>query len=124
MPEQVDIWFKAYHKAREICGGAGITRRVCPVKETKYLDELVRGVYAKKDLPEGHILTERDIYLAIPLLKGQISCRELMAGEILIKPVKKDKPVFIDMIDSPYAYNDMLKSHIYQRFFIPGQNTR
>lgn len=114
-PEQIDVWFKAYLKAREICGADGTLKRVASIKEIQYLDQLIRGVYAKKDLPEGHAITESDLYLAIPLLKGQLSCRELMSGEILIKSVKADKPIYIDMIDSPYAYNETLKKHIYNR---------
>ena len=35
------------------------------LKKTKYLDALVRGVYFKKDLPEGHVITTDDVYLAI-----------------------------------------------------------
>ena len=35
----------------------------------------MRGVYAKTDLPEGHILSDEDVYLAIPLQKAQISSR-------------------------------------------------
>ena len=66
-------------------------------------------------LPEGHILTDSDIYLAIPLQKGQISCRELMSGEMLLKACGKDSPIMIDMIDSPYASNDKLKELIYKR---------
>lgn len=57
----------------------------------------------------------KDIYLAIPLQKGQISCRELMNGEILIHPLMKDQPIMIDDIDSPCAYNDELKKMIYRR---------
>ena len=79
-------------------------------RRSQYLDALVRGVYAKRDLPEGYVLThetiEEDVYLAIPLLKGQISCRELMSGEMLLAPAAKDQPITIDAIDSPYAYND------------------
>ncbi len=115
LPHQIDKWFKAFHKAREMCGGSADTKRVPPKKEIDYLDQLVRGVYAKEDLPIGHVLSDADIFLAIPLLKGQISCRELMSGEVLIKPVEKNKPIFIDMIDSPYAYNEELKKTIYER---------
>src|SRR3989338_4598915 len=115
LPHQIDTWFKAYHKALAMCGGAAINKRVPPPHEIKYLDELIRGVYAKKNMPEGHVLSEKDVYLAIPLLKGQISCRELMDGEVLIKPCKKDEPIFIDMIDSHYAYNKQLKNFIYER---------
>lgn len=115
LPYQIDRWFKSFHRARQMCGGSSDTKRVPLKKEIDYLDQLVRGVYAKENLPIGHILTDNDIFLAIPLLKGQISCRELMNGEILIKPVEKNKPIFIDMIDSPYAYNDELKKSIYER---------
>ena len=119
MPEQIDTWFKAFHKAQEMCGNSGATKRIPPEREIQYLDGLVRGVYAKRDLPEGYVLThekiEEDVYLAVPLQKGQISCRELMSGEMLLAPVAKDQPITIDAIDSPYAYNDRLKQLIYNR---------
>jgi sialic acid synthase SpsE len=115
LPEQVDVWFKAFHKAVEMCGASGQTKRIPTDKEIKYLDALVRGVYAKKDLPQGYALTANDVYLAIPLLKGQISCRELMSGEVLLQACAQDKPIMIDMIDSPYANNDNLKKIIYKR---------
>jgi N-acetylneuraminate synthase len=79
------------------------------------LDSLVRGVYAKADLPEGHILSDEDVYLAVPLQQGQISCRELMRGEILRLGVGKDQPIMIDAIDSPYAHIRSLRDLIYRR---------
>lgn len=114
-PPQIDIWFKAYYKAKEMCGHSGTQKRIPPQKETEYLDGLVRGVYAKNDLKVGQILHDEDVYLAIPLQKGQISCRELMRGEVLLKSVEKDKPIMIEMIDSPYAYNEELMHIIYNR---------
>ena len=118
-PHQIDQWFKAYRKAKEMCGSPGTQQRSIPAKEIEYLDALVRGVYARRDLPEGHILLHEklddDVYLAIPLQKGQISCRELMSGEMLLKTVKKDEPINIDAIDSPYAYNEELRQIIYSR---------
>jgi N-acetylneuraminate synthase len=118
-PAQIDTWFKAFRKAKEMCGGGAQTKRVPPVAEIKYLDALVRGVYARRDLPAGTALTEDDVYLAIPLLKGQISCRELMRGELLLRPVKQDAPLIIDDIDSPYSYSDELKGTIYARGLDP-----
>ena len=53
--------------------------------------------------------------LAIPLQKGQISCRELMSGEVLLADVKQDAPIKIDDIDSPYAKNKDLKKLIDNR---------
>jgi sialic acid synthase SpsE len=115
LPHQLDEWFRAFHKAKEMCGAPGTQKRIPPKKEIEYLDALVRGVYAKADLPEGHCLMDDDVYLAIPLQKGQLSCRELMRGEMLLKRVKKDAPIKIDDIESPYSQIPSLKKTIYQR---------
>lgn len=114
-PENVDEWFKAFKKAQEMCGPPGTAKRRPPEKEVRYLDALVRGVYATRDLPAGHAISEADVYLSVPLLQGQISCRELMRGEVLLKPVKADASIDITDIDSPYAHNDALQSLIMMR---------
>ena len=115
VPEQVDTWFKAFHRAKRMCGAPGTQKRLPPQKEIAYLDSLVRGVYAKHDLPIGHVLQDADVYLAIPLQQGQISCRELMRGEVILKAVSKDQPIMIDAIDSPYANIPSLTELIYNR---------
>jgi len=115
LPHQVDAWFKAWKRAVTMCGSPGIQHRAAPAKEIEYLDALVRGVYAKRPLAKGRPLTDADVYLAVPLQKGQISCRELMSGELLLCDVKADGPIMIDMIDSPYASNESLKALIYRR---------
>ena len=118
-PEQIDAWFKAYKYVKEACGSPGTERKLPMPKETDFLDNYIRGVYARRNLPKGHKLTNEsyidDVYLAIPLQKGQISCRELMSGEALTKDIKKDEPIMIDNIDSPYASNEELKKTIYNR---------
>jgi len=115
LPHQIDEWFKAWHRAVEMCGAPGTQKRIPPSRETEYLDALVRGVYARRDLAKGHALCDDDVYLAIPLQRGQISCRELMRGEVLLRAIEADQPIQIDAIDSPYASNDQLKSLIYKR---------
>lgn len=121
LPHQADAWFKAYTKAKEMCGAPGTQKRFPPSREIEYLDALVRGVYAKRDLPQGHVISnenfENDFYMAIPLQKGQMSCREVMNGEILLTPVKKDDALKIEIIDSPYSRNEELKKLIYKRGF-------
>lgn len=102
-PEQADVWFKAFHKAREMCGGPAETKRAIPAKEREYLDALVRGVFVRNDLPAGHRLTDDDVYLAVPLLKGQISTREFESGEILKAPLAADEPVLLSDVDAPYT---------------------
>lgn len=115
LPEQIDEWFQAFHKAKAMCGAPGDQKRIPVRREVEYLDALVRGVYAKEDLPEGHILTESDVYLAVPLQKGQISCRELIAGESLTRAISKDEPVMLDCFDSPYASNPIMRKKIANR---------
>lgn len=119
-PAQIDAWFKAFRKAKKMCGGGAQTKRIPPKAEITYLDALVRGIYAKRDLPEGTPINEDDVYLAIPLLKGQMSCREIMRGEVLLRPIKKDQPLYIDDIDTPYSHSDELKKAIYGRGLDPN----
>ena len=119
VPEQIDTWFKAFNRAKRMCGAPGTQKRIPPQKEISYLDSLVRGVYARHDLPVGHVLQDSDVYLAIPLQQGQISCRELMRGEVIRKPVAKDQPLIIDAIDSPYASIPSLMELIYHRGLAP-----
>ena len=115
LPHQIDTWFKTFRKAKRMCGNPGIAKRRCPPEEVKYLDALVRGVYAKRDLRKGDRLSETDLYLAIPLQKGQFSCREIMNGQVLIKDVVKDGPIMIDAVDTPYAHDEELKASILGR---------
>jgi len=103
LPHQADIWFKAFKKAVEMCGASGATKRVPPEKEVKYLNELVRGVYVARDLPAGHVLTADDVFLAVPLLHGQISVREFQGGEVLRAAIRKDEPIYLSDIKSGYS---------------------
>lgn len=118
-PEQCDTWFKAFHKAAEMCGGRSRSKRIISKKETEYLDALVRGAYAKRDLEAGYVFSkesfERDFYLAIPLRKGQLSCREVMNGEQLSVGIKADEPLTINHVSGPYSQNDSLKRLILNR---------
>lgn len=115
LPEQIDEWFRTWQRVRLMCGAPGTQRRFIPEKEMRYLDSLVRGVYAKRDLPVGHILTDDDLYMAVPIQKQQLSCRELMRGQVIIKACAADAPITIDMVDTPYAYNDTMRARINDR---------
>jgi N-acetylneuraminate synthase len=109
LPSQCDSWFKAFHKAAEMCGGRSNSKRVISRKEIEYLDALVRGAYAKKNLEPGYV------YLAIPLRKGQLSCREVMNGEKLITGITANEPLSINHIDGPYSTDQRLKDFILNR---------
>jgi N-acetylneuraminate synthase len=114
-PTQIDTWFKAWRKTMELCGQPG-SERVQPADgEIKYLDALVRGVYARHDLPAGHSFAPEDYYLAVPLQKGQLSCRELINGLKLSKAISIDEALLVDATDSTYASTPTLRELIYNR---------
>ncbi len=119
LPEQADVWFKAFHKAAEMCGGRGRSKRVISKRETQYLDALVRGAYARRPIEAGYQFTkdsfERDFYLAIPLQKGQLSCREIMNGQTLKAAIEPDQPLTINHVSGPYSENETLKQFILNR---------
>jgi N-acetylneuraminate synthase len=118
LPHQIDTWFKAWKKAKEMIGNSGTERRIPIDREIAYLDSYVRGVYAKRDLERNQLLTEDDVYLAIPLQKKQISSRELMLGKFghrMLSDCKKDMPITIDQLNTPYSDNPDLFKSIYNR---------
>lgn len=119
LPNQIDVWFKSYHKAREMCGGSGNERRVIPKEEIKYLDALVRGVCAARDLPVGHLIHSstfmEDFRMTVPLRKGQISSREILNGLRITRPLSANQPVTIDDISGPYAEDENLRQFISER---------
>ena len=115
LPSQADRWFRAFHKAKEMCGAEPTAKRRPPPKEVQYLDQLVRGVYLKRDLPAGHVLTAEDVYFAVPLSPGQISVREFVGGEVLRAPVRKDQPVRIEQVEADYLQDQELRQMIAER---------
>jgi sialic acid synthase SpsE len=114
-PEQIAEWFQAFNKAREMCGAPGTEKAPSTKNETDYLTTLIRGVYAKHDLPAGHILTPNDYYLAIPLQKGQLSCRELLNDQVLACDCKQDAPLMVEMVESLYNRDEALRKQLYER---------
>ncbi len=122
LPEQCDTWFRAFNKTKEMCGAAGSQKRIPGHAEIEYLDALVRGVYAARDLEAGHKLKEGDYFMAIPLLQGQLSCRELIEGEVLSKLLANGAPLMLDGVDTPYARSAQMRSRIERRGIATSDN--
>lgn len=115
LPDEIDTWFKAFKAAKRYCGASG-NHRIKPLpRETEFLDNYIRGAYAARDLPAGQVLTQNDFLLAIPLRKGQISCREIVQGEVLTSACKKGQSIKIEMIEGASAYDEKLRDAIRER---------
>jgi N-acetylneuraminate synthase len=102
LPHQVDEWFKAFNKATTMCGTASVSRRVIDEKETNYLQALYRGLYLKRDIKKGDIITIDDLYSAIPYQKelGQLSSRDFIEnGTKASTLLKKDAPLLKSNIE-------------------------
>jgi sialic acid synthase SpsE len=119
LPHQCDEWFRAFHKASTMCGGISTQRRSISRAETTYLDALVRGIYARENLVEGLVVNKENFdkyfFLAIPLLKGQLSCREIINGKKIIMGINKNEPLSIDNVDGPYSHYEILREKIQNR---------
>jgi N-acetylneuraminate synthase len=98
-----------------MCGAPGTEKAPSSQKEMDYLTSLVRGVYAKHDLAAGHVLTPDDYYLAIPLQRGQLSCRELLNDQVLAKKIKADAPLTTDSVQSLYNRDKGLQKKLASR---------
>ena len=96
LPNQIDQWFKAFNKAKVMCGTSSNERRVIDEKESKYLESLYRGLYLKEDLIKGTKITLEHLYSAVPYQKEieHITSRDYFDGDfILNKNLKKDSPL-------------------------------
>jgi len=119
LPNQIDTWFKAYNKVREMSGAPGSERRIIPPEEIKYIDALMRGIYAKKSINPGTSINSNNFsdyfYLAVPLQKGQLSTREVLNGTVVTQKIGANSPVMINNIDGPYSTSESLRSIILNR---------
>ena len=93
-PEQVDAWLAAWRKAKTLIGA---TIRPAPLpEETLAIDELKRGVFARRPLDAGQVLTDDDIYFAFPYAPGHLSSAEWRSGTIAAAATPKDGAVTAD----------------------------
>lgn len=102
LPDQIDEWFTAYKKACTMNGSTTTSRRHISGKEKTYLNNLVRGVYAKGAVPSGTMINQSNFdeyfFLAVPLLKGQLSGQEKLVDVVLAKDIKSGEGLYISDI--------------------------
>jgi sialic acid synthase SpsE len=114
-PEPCETWFGTFRMIKRMCSGPTTNLRVPPCKEIEYINEHVRGLYAKRSLQRGDIISLDNFYMAVPIHKGQLSCREVMAGGKLIRELKEDYPLMLDDVTTDYLEEKDLIRDIRER---------
>jgi N-acetylneuraminate synthase len=112
-PEQVDNWLGAYVHAKNLCGSKD--GKVIDKNETKSLQALSRGVYAKRDIDTGARLNSQDVYFAMPFKEGQLASGEWSQTMTVKQAINTDEPVFTNQIEkAPISEFSVLKTAIHE----------
>lgn len=97
LPHQVEDWFVAFLKAKEMCGKPSTSPRKIPEKEIEYVNSVARGLYALRDMKPGDKVgangLDVDYELAIPLQDSQYSAHDLNHDIVIEKKIKKGDPI-------------------------------
>ena len=87
-PKNFERWYLSLQKAKQMLGN-GNSKEIYP-QEIDTINNLSRGVYAKRDLKKNEILNDKNTYFAIPLKKGQLSSQDLKKDTKILSNIKKD----------------------------------
>ena len=116
-PKQLDKWFGAYKYAMDLCGSkTDKSDRPITDVERESLEGLQRGVFVKKEVKKGALLSIDDVYFAMPFVPGQISSESWVDGGIEInKPLKINEAIFpSDIVVTKNINNAVLKKSIHE----------
>ena len=78
-PEQVESWVKSVIDARTLCNLEG-DRKYISEDERLSLRSLQRGVFAKKEIKDGELISMDDIFFAMPCADDQMTSGEYYKG--------------------------------------------
>lgn len=84
-PQQADRWVEAALRAKKICTTKKENDKYVSQDELDSLRSLMRGVYARRDIGEGEILEEKDVFFAMPCQEGQLTSGEFKPGMVATK---------------------------------------
>ena len=116
-PKQLDKWFGAYKYAMDLCGSkTDKSDRPITDVERESLEGLQRGVFAKKEVKKGALLSIDYVYFAMPFVPGQISSESWVDGGIEVKkPLKINEAIFpSDIVVTKNINNAVLKKSIHE----------
>lgn len=92
-PAQAEKWVESVLLARTICKTKKENDKYISQAEIDSLASLMRGVYAKRDIAEGTVMEEADVYFAMPYQEGQLSSGQFKAGMVASKNYKVNEKI-------------------------------
>ncbi len=96
-PEQVDKWLEAHGRATVLCGPH--SRPPISEVEQASLDGLRRGVYAKRPLKKGQVISSDSVYFAMPYIEGQLESGHWKEGYHVLQDITPDNPVMKEGVE-------------------------
>ncbi len=112
-PAQVDKWISAYKEAVAYCGE--VERPGVTDEEAKAIHGLRRGVYAKRAIKAGEVISRDQVYFAMPCNDGQLSSGEWSDTIIATESVNADSEVLSSKIILPHKTNSqILKTAVHE----------
>lgn len=109
-PEETEAWVKACLEARDACGAG---EKIVSDKEKSDLYSLMRGVYAKKDIPAGAVLAKSDVFFAMPIADGQLPSGLWKDGIVADRNYKTGEALFAIMCPPIQTKKDIIYSAIH-----------
>ncbi len=94
-PLQADNWVKAALSAELMCTcRKEHNEKHVSQEEIDSLRSLMRGVYAKRDISEGDVLTAEDVFFAMPCQERQLTSGEFTVGAVATRSYRANEPLY------------------------------
>jgi sialic acid synthase SpsE/mannose-6-phosphate isomerase-like protein (cupin superfamily) len=98
-PEQIKPWLAAARGAFIMCGAMGKRHEISEGEKSE-LWNLRRGVFARRNIEKGALITRDNVYLAIPKTPGQVTANNL-SKYVTLEALTEISP------DSPVCFKDV-----------------
>lgn len=92
-PEQAEAWVAAALRAKQICTTQKKNDKYVSQEELDSLQSLMRGVYAKHTIKAGDVMTEEDVYFAMPCMEEQLTSGNFKNGMIASHDYSQDSRI-------------------------------
>lgn len=108
-PEEFKLWIDAWGKTKLLLGKSNRSNLL--EEEFEAIAGLKRGVFAKKSLKSGQIITRKDIYFAFPYRENQLSSGDWKSEIKLKEGIQKDQPLLISNLEKPNNPKELIIKH-------------